>query len=117
MKRCDHCSEWFEPKYEGVKLCFGCFKKRERALAEYDGLHEEIAWLRQELRKAESAKNQAENAAFSEAIQNLKLLPFYVESARLKTLIQLCHPDKHGGSQTANETTAWLLSLRKNQAA
>jgi hypothetical protein len=30
----------------------------------------------------------------------------------LKTLITLCHPDKHGGKQSANDITQKLLSLR-----
>ena len=33
-------------------------------------------------------------------------------SGYLRKLIQLCHPDKHAGSETANEVTAWLLSQR-----
>ncbi|EFQ42676.1 hypothetical protein PA39016_004010084 [Pseudomonas aeruginosa 39016] len=30
----------------------------------------------------------------------------------VKRLILLCHPDKHGGSQTATEVTQWLLTQR-----
>lgn len=33
--------------------------------------------------------------------------------ARLRQLIQLCHPDKHGNSDQSNDVTQWLLSLRK----
>lgn len=29
-----------------------------------------------------------------------------------RRLIQLCHPDKHGGSAAANEATRWLLEAR-----
>lgn len=29
-----------------------------------------------------------------------------------RRLIQLCHPDKHGGSSSANEVTRWLLEVR-----
>ncbi len=32
--------------------------------------------------------------------------------AEVDTLIRLCHPDKHGGSQSANDITARLLGLR-----
>lgn len=32
---------------------------------------------------------------------------------QLPRLIQLCHPDKHGGSPAANEVTAWLLKQRR----
>lgn len=32
-----------------------------------------------------------------------------------KRLIQLCHPDKHGESTTANEITQWLNSLPRTK--
>jgi hypothetical protein len=32
---------------------------------------------------------------------------------KLKRLIQLCHPDKHGNSKVSTEVTQWLLDLRK----
>ena len=31
----------------------------------------------------------------------------------LDRLIRLCHPDKHGGSESSKEITQWLLGLRK----
>lgn len=34
----------------------------------------------------------------------------------LNSLIRLAHPDKHGGSQSANKVTAWLLEQRKRRA-
>jgi len=32
----------------------------------------------------------------------------------LPRLIQLCHPDRHGGSEAANKATFWLLALKKS---
>lgn len=32
---------------------------------------------------------------------------------QIKTLITLCHPDKHNNSQTATQITQWLLTQRK----
>jgi len=34
---------------------------------------------------------------------------------RLDVLLQLCHPDRHDNSERANETTRWLLDLRKKR--
>ena len=34
----------------------------------------------------------------------------------LRRLIQLCHPDKHHGSEAATTATAYLLALRKGAA-
>lgn len=38
--------------------------------------------------------------------------PQFTES-ELKTLLQLCHPDKHGGKDSAVRITQKLLELRK----
>lgn len=35
----------------------------------------------------------------------------------LRELMQLCHPDKHGGSPLANDVTAWLLRVRRELRA
>jgi hypothetical protein len=32
----------------------------------------------------------------------------------LPRLIQLCHPDRHGGSELSNRATVWLLGLKKS---
>ena len=32
---------------------------------------------------------------------------------QLPRLIQLCHPDKHGGSDAATKATVWLLAMKK----
>jgi len=99
-KKCSHCLTWFEAKFPNAKLCLTCWKKRERAFAEYDDLCNEVdrligmvGRLRAEL----------------EARQPAGAIP----PAMLKRLIRLCHPDKHGNSETANEATRWLLEQRK----
>lgn len=38
-----------------------------------------------------------------------------IESDMLRRLIQLCHPDKHAGSESAGIATRYLLGL-KNEA-
>jgi hypothetical protein len=34
------------------------------------------------------------------------------DASRATQLIKLAHPDKHGGSDTANDATRWLLQVR-----
>lgn len=107
MSTCTHCGKYFVPKYASLKLCFDCFKKRDKALAEYDDLVEEVAWLREALIDAEAKQRRAENEQFSQSLIKAPIPP-----DRLKALVQLCHPDKHGNSQAANDATAWLLAQR-----
>jgi hypothetical protein len=35
-----------------------------------------------------------------------------IETAMLKRLIYLCHPDKHNNSETSNLATKWLLEQK-----
>jgi hypothetical protein len=49
FKTCEHCGETFHPKYPGLKLCYSCWRKKERAFAEYDDLINEVHRLRHEL--------------------------------------------------------------------
>jgi hypothetical protein len=36
-----------------------------------------------------------------------------LDSGRIRSLIQLCHPDRHGGSRVAVDATQWLLDQRR----
>ena len=100
MSYCTHCGEFFFPKFANMKLCFTCFQKRDRALEQHDNLIDEVDRLRYAV---EYWRRRAEEAPPSAAIPPDKL----------KVLIQLTHPDRHGNSQAANDATVWLLSLRK----
>jgi hypothetical protein len=90
MKKCHHCGDWFRPKFSTAKLCFPCWRKREQALAEYDSLQSEISLLKSMIERRETS----------------------IPPEVLNKLIRLCHPDRHGGSKLANETTVWLLEQR-----
>ena len=35
-----------------------------------------------------------------------------IEPGMLRRLIQLCHPDRHNGSEASNEATRYLLALK-----
>lgn len=102
MKQCTHCGKWFEPKYENLKLCLSCYRKRERALEAIDGIEAERDALREQLLR--------------ELAKPLTTAPQPIPEDKLRLLIQLAHPDKHGGSRAATEITSWLLSLRRAAA-
>jgi hypothetical protein len=104
MTTCTHCGKYFVPKYASLKLCFDCFKKRDKALAEYDDLIEEVRRLQGHL-----------DRAFSDirALQDERDRATVIPPEKLKALVQLCHPDRHGNSQAANDATVWLLAQRK----
>lgn len=43
----------------------------------------------------------------------LRDAPGAIPPERLRALLQLVHPDRHGGSALATNTTAWLLTQRR----
>lgn len=36
-----------------------------------------------------------------------------IDAARLKQLLLLCHPDKHGNSERSTEVTRWLIGIKE----
>lgn len=70
--------------------------------------------------KQEQAEHEAHMRGFSNGLERGFEIGFAqgqqvqqkLHPELVKRLILLCHPDKHGGSQTATEVTQWLLTQR-----
>lgn len=56
-------------------------------------------------------------AGEASAIARAEAAPPPIDKARVRELLQLVHPDKHGGSELAQRVTQWLLDLRKRVTA
>ena len=77
-------------------------RSHQRSIEREGKLLQEVTALRQQvekLRRAQSALG---------AMEQLGL-----DDARLKSMLKLLHPDKHGGSDAANEAAQWLNNLRE----
>ncbi len=98
MPDCTNCGA-FAGEEKWRKLCGRCFRLQKQK--EYESLEEELAAAR------------ADYAELRQAVKKGIGLGPTIPPDRLKALIQLCHPDKHGGSKAASDMTQWLLSLRK----
>ena len=96
--RCTKCGSEFERRTDQrwKRVCLSCFidGKREEEQRESDR-----AWAREEAARKERELQQQQRQQQSIAIPG--------EMIRL--LVQLCHPDKHGGSNAALKATQWLL--------
>jgi hypothetical protein len=68
--------------------------ERERLLAELDGLRAKIG----ELERRQSVEGAMETLGLTDA--------------RLRAMLLLLHPDKHGNSEAANEAAKWVNGLR-----
>lgn len=100
------------------KLCFDCWKEQKNASTNN---HREMS---------SNSRLAAENKRLSDDYNRLvkeydNLLRDHVELETIRLqqaplsqeliakLIRLCHPDKHGNSESSNEVTRVLLSMRK----
>lgn len=101
---CTDCgtSFWRNPDEPWKTRCLPCWRKSKGRPPPDD---ESPAQLRYELHEA--------------LIENLRLQAQLREARRpippgvLKRLLSLAHPDRHGGSRIATETTTWLLLQRE----
>lgn len=95
--------------------CYASFKKKEesalqRTLNEKDA---EISSLKLRIECLEWELNDTERRLrdlqyeFRQRCININIPP-----EQWRRLMQLSHPDKHGGSATATEVTRWLLENR-----
>lgn len=106
MATCTQCGANFRRAVDESwkKLCFGCWKETRQRERNYFGLWQQA---------------EAENdllAARLESLEKQLSAPAPLERElceQLPRLIQLAHPDRHGGSEASNRATAWLLSIKR----
>lgn len=114
---CQRCGAWFERDAAWKVICRHCWEAtHERATCAKCGepFYRDAAWKRvcfRCYRGNNSSGYQRRDPPPREPppSEDGGVIPPHV----LRALIQLCHPDKHGGSDTANRVTQWLLQQRR----
>lgn len=91
-RRCRACDVPLGNVPAYYRLCPSCYATAKRI--EHDELVEEIAVLRARVHAMEAAPSAT------------------IDPTMLKRLLQLCHPDRHGGSEAATTATKFLLAQR-----
>ncbi len=125
---CADCHRPFSPKYSYARWCWPCWRERKR-LAENQAKNLENAFeklvcdfgeARHEIWKLKREVQQltAANLSLSLRLLEAQARKNPTETTpglreQLPRLIQLCHPDRHQGSQASVTATQWLLELRK----
>ena len=84
---CEECGVDFRSPREWSTLCKKCWKESQGFTSQ----------KRQSYTQTQSGPSSA---------------PF-IPSEMLRRLIQLCHPDKHSGSEASLKATQWLIEQRK----
>lgn len=111
VKTCTHCGLPFKAKFENAKLCFDCWKDRERAFEQNALLSAAVHRLERDVMLLRHRAEVAEaRAALADATKPRASSPSIPDDMR-RLLRMLCHPDKHGGSEAATKATVWLNGL------
>ena len=104
QRACADCGEAFTAKATWQTLCRDCYldrkhDERQQLEAERDAALDLVAILRRELdaKQLELSIRPIERA---------------VPLEQWRRLVQLCHPDRHGNSEAANQATRWLMEVR-----
>lgn len=66
--------------------------------------------------KATKTKEKAQHEGRATSKHSSQESTASIDAARLRQLMQLCHPDKHGGSELANKVTQWLAEMKRGVA-
>jgi hypothetical protein len=122
MNTCTRCGDYFRPKYANSKLCYACWKQRERAFDLLDHYQAENAQLRDALAQHPAREPSIELQAAKAEIERLKtrislleLMQSFKQSAPpaipqdiARLLRVLVHPDKHANSPAATRAFQWV---------
>lgn len=97
QRRCRSCG-WTLPRTAAAhhRLCSTCWE--EQAQQSDRTLRREVAYLREEVERLRALVPAGTSS------------PPTMDADRIRRLLMLCHPDKHGGSALATEVTQWLLA-------
>ena len=92
--------------------------KLDRKNVEMVKAQRQLADMQQQLANAQRKHEQQRNtiAELSAAVQKWQNMRYStthsIPAEMWRRLVQLCHPDRHGGSEASNKATQWLNSIR-----
>jgi len=125
LKKCPQCGNEFEADQPWKRVCLDCWisNKNRKEQHQAERLQAEAERLRDE--------NERYRRRHDELVYRISSLELALSAEQsrtprpqhnghnippdmLKRLIQLAHPDRHGGSPAANTATQWLLAQREH---
>jgi len=106
LRTCEICRLPFpvDASNDWYRSCTPCYKKFRK----WDLNPSDDAFIKMQRIYVAELKQQKRMEPPSKVEHPMSLTP-----ERIREIISLCHPDKHKGSERANEVTKWLLSLRE----
>lgn len=121
-RECRQCGEFFVADQPWKRVCINCWisNKNRREQHQLEDLQAEVTGLREEIARylRLNQEQQSRIASLELALSAERSRPpgprhnGQIPPDMLKRLIQLAHPDRHGGSEAATRVTQWLLEQR-----
>ena len=122
-RKCPQCGTEFEADQPWKRICLDCWiaNKNRKEQRQAEQLQAEAARLREENERYRRLHldQQSRIASLELALTTERSRPpspryngHTIPPDMLKRLIQLAHPDRHGGSVAATVATQWLLGQR-----
>ena len=114
-KTCPDCGKEFFADETWKVRCLGCWKAQKQREGSFSSPRDkgykdlEIERLRLAVRELQDCLENARH----QVTGGLEVEEFKMN---LRKIISLCHPDKHGNSETATDITIWLLGLKESWA-
>jgi hypothetical protein len=115
-KNCIDCGAAFYGEESWKVRCVPCWRKmknRKDSTTAVGNVSQELANANRKINKLEFKIE----LLIDELIEAEQTSNIETELAdRMRALISLVHPDKHGNSQTATDVTVWLLDIKEKAA-
>ena len=111
---CEACGDPFTraPGECWKRLCLTCWKASPAAKK---AARDKLAQLTAELAEVRAERDRLRLRVLKLELDGQRAKPENIPPEMLRRLVRLCHPDRHGGSEAANEATAWLLAQRTSR--
>ena len=109
---CECCGDTFNrtPGEGWKRLCLPCWKASPAARK---AAPDRLAQLTAELADAKAEADRLRLRVLALELDAQRAKPAELPPDMLRRLVQLCHPDRHDGSEAATLATAWLLEHRR----
>lgn len=108
---CEECGDTFTraPGESWKRLCLPCWKASPAARK---AAPDRLAQLTAELAEARTERDRLRLRVLALELDAQRNQAADIPPDMLRRLVRLCHPDRHDGSEAANQATAWLLAQR-----
>ncbi len=111
---CEACGDTFTraPGECWKRLCLSCWKATPAAKKV---ARAKLAQLTAELAEVRAERDRLRLRVLKLELDGQRAKPEGIPPEMLRRLVRLCHPDRHGQSEAANQATAWLLAQRTSR--